>query len=62
MHKKFPGCHVEKANNALASWRYCGKKDTRIEGPLEHGIPPASRRVTGDTKERNEMLINKGAE
>lgn len=33
MKKKFPTSHVEKAKNAMASWNYCGKEDTRIEGP-----------------------------
>lgn len=51
--KKLTGCHVEVARNAMAAWRYCGKEDSRIEGPLEHGVPPASKAVKGDTKARN---------
>lgn len=51
--KRFSGCHVEIAKNALASWKYCGKEDTRIEGPLDFGIPPAARNVKGDTASRN---------
>ena len=34
------GCHVDAARNAMAAWKYCGKEDTRVEGPLEFGIPP----------------------
>lgn len=45
----------------MASWNYCGKEDTRLEGPLEHGVPPASRAVKGDTKERNKMILEYGA-
>jgi len=55
-----PKTHVEKAKNALAAWRYCGKEDTRLEGPLEFGVPPAARNVQGDTKERNRMIIEHG--
>lgn len=59
--KKLPGCHVEAAKNAMAAWRYCGKEDSRVEGPLEFGVPPASRSVKGDTKERNNMILTMGA-
>lgn len=44
----------------MASWRYCGKEDTRVEGPVEYGVPPASKAVKGDTKERNHMILTKG--
>jgi hypothetical protein len=44
----------------MASWEYCGKKDTRLEGPLEHGLPPASKNVKGDTAARNKMILEKG--
>lgn len=60
MVKKLKGCHVEAAKNALAAWRYCGKEDTRVEGPEEFGVPPASRAVKGDTKERNRMILEMG--
>lgn len=60
MHKKFPGCHVEVCKNAMASWEYCGKEDTRLEGPLEHGLPPAAKNVKGDTAARNKMILEKG--
>jgi len=39
--KRFPGCHVEVTRNAQAAWDYCGKEDSRIEGPYSHGIPPS---------------------
>lgn len=61
MIKKLPGCHVESCKNAMASWVYCGKEDTRIEGPMEIGLPPASKAVKGDTKARNAMILEKGA-
>jgi len=42
MRKEFPGCHIEVTRCALDAWNYCGKEDTRVEGPLEYGIPPAA--------------------
>lgn len=64
MRAKFPGCHIEVAKNAMAAWRYCQKEDTRVKGevPLTHGIPPAAKNVKGDTKARNEMILEKGVE
>lgn len=61
MIKAFPGCHVEQARNALNTWEYCGKEDTRLEGPVEFGLPPPSRNTKGAVKRFNEMLIEKGA-
>jgi len=58
--KKFPGCHIKPAKNAMASWEYCGKKETRLEGPLEFGLPPAAKNVKGDTASRNKMILEKG--
>lgn len=49
MRKQFPNCHIEISRNAMKAWVYCGKEDTRLEGPMEHGIPPASKAVKGDT-------------
>jgi len=60
MRKLFPDMHIEKAKNAMAIWKYCGKEDSRIEGPEEHGLPPASRNVAGDTKMRNKMIMEMG--
>jgi len=60
MIKKFKGCHIEKARNAFATWEYCGKTDSREEGPLDHGIPPASKNIKGDTKKRNQMILEYG--
>lgn len=31
-----------------------------MEGPVEYGIPPAAKNRAGDTKKRNEMLLEKG--
>lgn len=56
----FPETHIEPAKNALKSWNYCGKEDTRVEGPLEFGLPPAAKNVKGDTKKRNAMIIEYG--
>lgn len=61
MIKKFPGCHIEAAKNAMAAYAYCGKADTRVEGPIEHGVPPAAKNVSGDTKKRNELILQYGA-
>lgn len=55
--KKLKGCHVDVARNALAAWRYCQKEDTRIEGPWEHGVPPAAKNRKGDTAERNAIIM-----
>lgn len=60
MIKKLKGCHVEAARNAMAAWRYCGKEESRLEGPLDFGVPPASRAVKGDTKKRNKMIMEMG--
>lgn len=60
MRKLFPDMHIEKANIAMAIWKYCGKEESRIEGPLEHGLPPAARNIKGDTKERNKMIMEYG--
>ena len=62
MIKDFKGCHVEASKNALKAWHYCGKEDTRIEGPLEYGVPPAALNVKGSKAERNKLLIEMGAE
>ncbi len=61
LRKYFAGSHIEMAKNALASWEYCGKEDTRVEGPLQFGIPPAAKNVKGDTKKRNQMILEYGA-
>lgn len=58
--KKLKGCHVEVARNAMAAWDYCGKQDTRMEGPLDFGIPPAAKNVKGDTAKKNKLLIEQG--
>jgi len=61
MIARFKGCHVEPAKNAMALWNYCSKESTRIEeGVLTYGIPPASKSVKGDTKKRNEMILEYG--
>lgn len=60
MIKDFPGCNVDFTRNAMASWNYCGKEDTRLEGPLEHGLPPAAKWVKGDTAKRNKMILEYG--
>ncbi len=60
MRKLFPDMHIEKAKIAMAIWKYCGKEESRIEGPLEHGLPPAARNIKGDTKERNKMIMEYG--
>lgn len=52
---------MENAKSPFDSWEYCGKVDTRVEGPIEFGVPPAALNRKGDLKKRNEMLIEKGA-
>lgn len=60
MTKKFPGCHIEIAKNAMAAYAYCGKEDTRLEGPIDHGVPPAAKNVAGDTQKRNKLILEYG--
>ena len=61
LNKLLPGCHVELAKNAMASWNYCGKQDTRLQGPFEFGLPPASKAVKGDSAARNKLIIEYGS-
>lgn len=58
--KKLKGCHVEASKNAMAAWKYCGKAESRVEGPVEFGVPPASKAVKGDTASRNKMILELG--
>lgn len=37
--KLFPTAHIEAAHSPLDAWKYCGKEETRVEGPVEWGIP-----------------------
>jgi len=60
MRKAFPGCHLELTKNAMKAWEYCGKAETRLEGPVEFGAPPAAKNVKGDTKKRNAIILEKG--
>jgi len=57
MSKKFVGCHIEPAKHAMKLFEYCQKGDTRVEGPLVHGMPPAKRNEKGDVKKQNELLM-----
>jgi hypothetical protein len=58
--KLIPGAHVEAAKSPFDSWEYCGKADSRVEGPVEFGVPPAALNRKGDLKKRNLMLLEKG--
>lgn len=60
--KKFTGCHCEVTRNALAAWDYCGKEDTRVEGPYSHGIPPAALNVKGSKAKTALEIIAMGAD
>jgi hypothetical protein len=60
IHKMFPGCYVAGSKSPFDAWEYCGKEDTRVEGPVEYGVPPAAKNRAGDTKKRNAMLLEKG--
>lgn len=44
----------------MKAWNYCGKEDTRQEPTYSHGLPPASKAVKGDTKKKNEMILEYG--
>ncbi len=61
IHKLLAGAHVEASKSPFDAWEYCGKEDTRVEGPAEYGVPPAAPYRKGDIKSRNAMLLEKGA-
>lgn len=52
-----PTAHIEKAKSPYDAWKYCGKEESRVEGPVEFGVPPAAKNRKGDTKARNAMLL-----
>lgn len=58
----FPTAHVEAAKSPFDSWAYCGKEETRVEGPVEFGVPPANRARKGDYKAFNKIALEKGPE
>lgn len=57
------GPHVEPSRNALASFRYCQKEESRIPGtePMVHGVAPAAKNIAGDTAARNKLILELGA-
>lgn len=62
MRTAFPGSHLEPAHHVLALWDYCGKEESRVAGPVSFGVPPVARNVAGSKRDRNAMLLEKGAE
>lgn len=61
--KLFPTAHVEVCRNAFRSWEYCGKSDTRVEGPVEFGeIPKPSNKITADVLAFNKAVLAEGPE
>jgi len=44
----------------MNAWDYCGKEETRVEGPFDTGLPPARKNVKGDTAAFNQMVLEKG--
>jgi hypothetical protein len=60
--KMWPTAHIEKCISAFASWQYCQKTETRVEGPWSFGdMPPARVDRSGEVKARNELLLQVGA-
>lgn len=57
-----PGAHVEAAKSPFDAWEYCGKEDSRVEGPVQFGIPPANRSRKGDYAKLNKIAIEQGPE
>jgi len=49
---------IVKFNNGADE--YCNKEETRVEGPWTFGIRPARKNLKGDTKRRNEQLLEIG--
>ncbi len=60
LKKYCPKSHFEivKFNNGADE--YCNKEETRVEGPWTFGIRPARKNLKGDTKRRNEQLLEIG--
>lgn len=46
----------------MAAYKYCKKDESRVEGPWEHGLPPASRAVKGDKHALLSMCKDYGPE
>ena len=42
--KMFRGAHIEMSRDPRAAWDYCGKEDTRVDGPWTLGSPPRPQR------------------
>jgi len=62
LKKAFPTAHIESANSPPDAWEYCGKEDTRVEGPVQFGIPPARRNTKGDVARFNRQALDEGPE
>jgi hypothetical protein len=41
---------------------YCLKEESRVEGPYEFGLKPCRKNVKGDTKARNQKILEIGVE
>lgn len=57
-HCKHAHFEIVKINNGAND--YCNKDEGRLEGPWEFGIRPARKNVKGDTRRRNEQLLEMG--
>lgn len=57
-HCKHAHFEIVKFNNGADD--YCNKDVGRLEGPWEFGIKPARKNVKGDTRRRNEQLLEMG--
>jgi len=55
--KVFPTAHIEACKSPPDAWEYCGKEDTRVEGPVQFGIPPAKRNLKGDVARFNKQAL-----
>jgi len=54
----FPGAHIEIAADSNASWHYCSKEESRVEGPVHFGVMPKPKKVKGASyKEYNEECL-----
>jgi hypothetical protein len=42
---KLPAFHLEKCRNSKEALAYCGKEDTRVEGPWSMGLPKVPAKV-----------------
>ena len=63
VRRQWPGCHILACKDPRSSWDYCGKDETREEGPVEYGKAPKPKaKPIKSTVQFNQECVNEGAE